>query len=226
MDRVAIKTKAKELIKGNKWYIWKPYVIVSLVLFAIVLVSAGIDYALGFVKTETVKVMGIETTNTSLGPISGIVSMVASFIEAVFTVWYYKYILDFVHGNKYEFKFNEFFEYFKKHWVICFATSLLVGLNVIIGFILLIVPGIMAAIGLMLYAFVVAEEPTLRVTDVLKKAWAITNGHKMDLFVLCLSFIGWNIVAGFTLGILYIWLIPYILVTITLAYETLKGTTK
>ena len=84
----------------------------------------------------------------------------------------------------------------------------------------------MAAIGLMLYAFVVAEEPTLRVTDVLKKAWAITNGHKMDLFVLCLSFIGWNIVAGFTLGILYIWLIAYILVTITLAYETLKGTTK
>ena len=47
----------------------------------------------------------------------------------------------------------------------------------------------------------------------------------MELFILLLSFIGWEIVASLTLGILYIWLMPYMMVTLTLAYEALKGTT-
>ena len=34
-------------------------------------------------------------------------------------------------------------------------------------------------------------------------------GHKMDYFVLTLSFIGWHILAIFTLGLLEIWIIPY-----------------
>ena len=83
----------------------------------------------------------------------------------------------------------------------------------------------MATFGLMFYAYVQAEDPTVGVTDVLKKTWALTKGHKMELFVLVLSFIGWEILAGLTLGILYIWLMPYMIVTATLAYESLKGTT-
>jgi uncharacterized membrane protein len=226
MDRVAIKNKAKEMIRGNKWYIWKPYLIMMLIALGAVVVGVLIDGLLGFVKEETVEVLGVKTTNYSLGPFSGIISIVASFVEAVFTVWYCKYLLDFVHGVKKEFNLKAFFEYFKKYWVICFVASLLVGLNIIIGTILLIVPGIMATFGLMLYAYTIAEEPELRVTDALRKTWALTNGHKMELFILVLSFIGWEIVAGFTLGILYIWLIPYMMVTVTLAYESLKGTTK
>ena len=35
------------------------------------------------------------------------------------------------------------------------------------------------------------------------------NGHKMDFFVLQLSFIGWHILAVFTLGLLEIWIVPY-----------------
>jgi uncharacterized membrane protein len=226
MDRVAIKNKAKEMIRGNKWYIWKPYLIMMLIALGAVVVGVLIDGLLGFVKEETVEVLGVKTTNYSLGPFSGIISIAASFVEAVFTVWYCKYLLDFVHGVKKEFNLKAFFEYFKKYWVICFVASLLVGLNIIIGTILLIVPGIMATFGLMLYAYTIAEEPELRVTDALRKTWALTNGHKMELFILVLSFIGWEIVAGFTLGILYIWLIPYMMVTVTLAYESLKGTTK
>ncbi len=226
MDRVGLKNKAKELIRGNKWYIWKPYLIMMLVVFAAAFVGGFIDGLLGLIQKETVTVLGVETTNYSVGPFTGIISTAAGLIETVFTVWYCKYLMDFTHGIKREFNFKEFFEYFKNHLVICFATGILAGLNIIIGFILLIVPGIMATFGLMLYAYTIAEEPELRVTDALRKTWALTNGHKMELFILVLSFIGWEIVAGFTLGILYIWLIPYMMVTVTLAYESLKGTTK
>lgn len=226
MDRVAIKNKAKEMIKGNKWYLWKPMVIVGLIAFAIAFVGGFVDALLGLMKEETKEIFGMKVTVTTSGPFTGVLSFLASFIEASFTVWYCKYLLDFTHGIKTEFKLSNFIEFFKKHWLICFVTSLLVGLNIAIGTILLIVPGIMAMYGLMLYAFNVAEEPEVGAVDILKKAWALTKGHKMELFVLVLSFIGWEIVAGLTLGILYIWLMPYMMVTITLAYEALKGTTK
>ena len=226
MDRVAIKNKAKEMIKGNKWYLWKPMVIVGLIAFAIAFVGGFVDALLGLMKEETKEIFGMKVTVTTTGPFTSVLSFLASFIEASFTVWYCKYLLDFTHGIKTEFKLSNFIEFFKKHWLICFVTSLLVGLNIAIGTILLIVPGIMATYGLMLYAFNVAEEPDLGAKDLLKKAWALTKGHKMELFVLVLSFIGWEIVAGLTLGILYIWLMPYMMVTITLAYEALKGTTK
>ena len=225
MDRVAIKTKAKELIKGNKWYIWKPWIIISLIAFAIAFVGGFLDALLGFMKEETVEVLGVKSTSYTLGPITSILSFVVSIFEAAFMVWYAKFLLDFVHGVKTEFSVKAVFEFFKKHWLLCWAVSLLAGLNITIGFILLIVPGIMATFGLMFYAYVQSEDPTVGVTDVLKKTWALTKGHKMELFVLVLSFIGWEILAGLTFGILYIWLMPYMIVTATLAYESLKGTT-
>ena len=44
------------------------------------------------------------------------------------------------------------------------------------------------------------------------------QGHKLDAFVLGLSFIGWAILGTLTLGILYIWLFPYMQLTFTKFY--------
>ncbi len=37
----------------------------------------------------------------------------------------------------------------------------------------------------------------------------MTRGHKMDLFILDLSFIGWYIVGSIALGIGTLWVMPY-----------------
>ena len=73
--------------------------------------------------------------------------------------------------------------------------------TIIGGTLLLIIPGIIAAIGLTFYTYVVADNPELDVTNALRKCWEMTLGFKMDLFVFYLSFIGWAILAPFTLGI-------------------------
>ena len=62
MDRVAIKNKAKEVIRGNKWYIWKPYLIMMLISLGAVVVGALIDGLLGFIKEETVEGKAAEQT--------------------------------------------------------------------------------------------------------------------------------------------------------------------
>ena len=126
----------------------------------------------------------------------------------------------FVRGGKLE--MSDLVDWAKEHWVISILVTLLAGLIILGCTILLVIPGIIAAIGLMFYQEVCADNPELKAMEIVKKAWETTNGHKMDLFVLALSFIGWYIVAGFTLGFLYIWLTPYMTVTLTLAYEELK----
>ena len=45
------------------------------------------------------------------------------------------------------------------------------------------------------------------------------DGRRFDFFVLGLSFIGWAILASLTLGIGYLWLIPYMQVTEIKFYE-------
>ena len=49
------------------------------------------------------------------------------------------------------------------------------------------------------------------------------KGHKMDLFLLYLSFIGWAILCIFTLFIGYLWLAPYVQMTEVKFYEKIRA---
>ena len=220
MNRVELKNKAKEMIKGNKWYILKPLVIFALCAGAVAFIAVLLDSILGLDKTEVVELANGITTTNHTGVISSIAGFVVSVASSVFMVSYAMYILAFIRGKKLE--MHDIIDFAKKHWIVAFLTSLIAGLIIAGCTILLIIPGIIAAIGLMFYQEVCADNPEMRAMDIIKKSWNMTKGHKMDLFVLGLSFIGWCIVAGFTLGILYIWLYPYMMVTMTLAYEELK----
>ena len=50
----------------------------------------------------------------------------------------------------------------------------------------------------------------------------LMDGHKQQLFLLDLSFIGWVILASLTLGIGFLWLVPYWQTTRVHFYEDLK----
>jgi len=67
-----------------------------------------------------------------------------------------------------------------------FFTWLLYALAVIGSMLLLIVPGIILLIALW-PAFLLVMEDDLAPVDAIKGAWALTRGHKMELFVLVLA---------------------------------------
>ena len=220
MDRVKIKNKAKEMIKDNKWFIWKPLIIFGLCFAIAEGIAFGLDSAFGLTKEVTMELFGETTKYTVGGIISVIVGTIISFCSCAFYVGYAYYVLSFVRGKKKDLK--DILEFMKKHWVNAFVVILLTGLVVLGYTLLLVVPGIIAAIGLMFYQEVCADNPELKATLTVKKSWELTKGHKMDLFVLWLSFFGWMLLAGVTFGILYIWLAPYMIVTMILTYEELK----
>lgn len=203
MNRSEIKEKAKGMIKGNLWYIWKMYLVVFAVAFVIGLV---------------------EGLFAEVPVISFLVALASMVVSAALSVGAIYYIVKFVRNEKIE--INDFFEFAKKHWVISLLTTLLAGLFILGGTILLVIPGIVVSIGLSFVSYVVVDNPELSAMEIIKKSWNLTNGHKVDVFVFGLSFIGWIILSPLTLGLLYIWLIPYMLVATALFYEELKKQAK
>jgi len=58
--------------------------------------------------------------------------------------------------------------------------------------------------------------------EAIKESMRLMNGHKADLFILQLSFIGWTILGLITV-IGFIWVIPYINTSIAAFYEQLRN---
>ena len=87
---------------------------------------------------------------------------------------------------------------------------------------LFIIPGIIAAIRYSQAFLIKLDDPDLSATECIDKSKEMMNGHKMDYFLLILSFIVWFILGVFTCGILYLWLIPYYSTTICNFYNEIK----
>ena len=78
---------------------------------------------------------------------------------------------------------------------------------------LLAIPGIIAAYRYRFAMYNLCENPEMGVMEALAMSCTQTRGHKMDLFVLDLSFIGWRMLSMLSLGIGDIWITPYIVQT-------------
>lgn len=70
--------------------------------------------------------------------------------------------------------------------------------------------------------YVMVENPEYSVSRAMKESKHLMKGHKLDLFLLWLSFIGWGILAILTLGIGFLWLSPYMSTTTAHFYRYLS----
>ncbi|MDR0979768.1 MAG: DUF975 family protein [Candidatus Nomurabacteria bacterium] len=89
---------------------------------------------------------------------------------------------------------------------------------------LFVIPGIIKAISYSQMFYLMADDKKLSAADAQKQSMAMMEGHKMDYFVLSLSFILWAILCGITFGLAFIYVGPYMQLTYTAFYDKLKGT--
>lgn len=61
-----------------------------------------------------------------------------------------------------------------------------------------------------LSTIIAIDDENISAKDAVEKSAVLMNGNRFKLFCLQLSFIGWIVLAMFTLGIGYLWLVPYI----------------
>ena len=83
--------------------------------------------------------------------------------------------------------------------------------------------GIVAAYRYRFAMLNLCENPEIGVMEALNMSKAQTGGFKWQLFVLDLSFLGWMLLCGLTLGILSIWVQPYILQTNVGYFQQIKA---
>ena len=92
---------------------------------------------------------------------------------------------------------------------------------------LLIVPGVIAYYRYSQAIYILLDDPTKSPLRCLRESKELMRGHKGELFVLDLSFLGWYLLRivpmlGFASRI---WSVPYIATTKALFYERLRGNT-
>ena len=101
--------------------------------------------------------------------------------------------------------------------------NVLIGVFVFLWACLFIVPGIIAAYRYRFALYNLCENPELGVMEALAMSKAQTKGYKLDLFVLDVTFLGWNLLCVLTAGILSIWITPYIQQTDLGYFEAIKA---
>lgn len=121
-----------------------------------------------------------------------------------------------------EAKFEQLFEGFESFGK-SFVTYLLMTIFVFLWMLLLIIPGIIAAFSYAMTFFILADEPQIAPMDALRKSKQIMKGYKLKLFYLMLRFFGWAVLCIFTLGIGFLWLEPYVQVSIAKFYDDIKN---
>ena len=106
------------------------------------------------------------------------------------------------------------------------GTVLLQRVYIFLWSFLFFVPGIIKYCSYAMTPYILLDEPELKYNAAIEKSMAMMAGHKMKLFLLELSFIGWFLLTLLTGGIGLLFLYPYIDAARAAFYEDLKNSTE
>ena len=121
-------------------------------------------------------------------------------------------------SRKQDAKLSQIFEGFQKFGV-ALGAYILMGILVILWMLLLIIPGIIAALAYSQTFYIIAENDSIGPLQAITKSKEMMKGNKWKYLCLGLRFIGWGLLCILTLGIGFLWLAPYIMVSLAQFYD-------
>lgn len=84
------------------------------------------------------------------------------------------------------------------------------------------IPGLIKAYSYSQVYYIANENPGLSIDEVITQSREMMDGHKWELFVLQMSFIGWGILATLTFGLVGIYILPLYSMSLYLFHEYVK----
>lgn len=197
------KNAALEALKGN----WAPAVVATIIYAVISLVISFIS-------------AGDPTSTSSLLILLGLVWSI--FVQLPLNVGIYNAFNallkdddDQIFSNMFNFAFGNILRNV--------GGMLLMIIFVFLWALLLYIPGIIKGLAYSMTPFILKDYPELSANEAINLSMKMMKGHKFDYFCLCLSFIGWMLLGILTLGIGYLWLVPYMYTTTAAFYQDLKN---
>lgn len=125
-------------------------------------------------------------------------------------------------SRKEEARLSQLFDGFNQ-FVNSLIAYLLVTLFIFLWTLLLIVPGIVAALSYSQTFFLLVENPTMEGLEALRQSKALMKGNRLKLFYLFCRFLGWCLLGLLTFGIGFLWIMPYMQTSLAGFYDDLKG---
>lgn len=191
MLRTDMKALAKERLRGQ----WANAIV-------IMILSGLLTGAAGFL-------------GMILGPFSFLVTMAVSGPVLLGTVTFYMKV-----SREEQAGIGDLLNGFKD-FVRAFLLFFLQTLFILLWSLLLVIPGIMKAYSYSMAFYIMSDDPGISASEAIKKSKEMMKGHRMELFVLQLSFIGWEILAIVTCGIGNFYVLPYMNETVAFFYRNL-----
>ena len=169
------------------------------ILFVCYLIIFGISIAAGFVPI-----------------VGGIVSLVLS---PALGLGLCRIYLELTKGSGVEVStlFSAFPSLGKALWL-----NILIGVFTFLWSLLFCIPGIIKALSYSMANYILAENPEMTAREALRESKIIMHGHKWEYFVIGLSFLPWNFLAAFFIGIPYVYVVPYMNATTANFYQSIK----
>lgn len=203
-DRIRIKENAKTHYQNNKWQN-------VLVILINVLIAGGVQVIVRVSDQEAFLMMFMSLVSIA------VTILLTNIVAMGSATWFHRSIK--TEGLKMEEMFWTFKEDYGGNVLMMFLISLYTAL----WSMLFVVPGIVKGYSYSLAMYIKSENPQISASQAIELSKKMTNGRKMDLFVLDLSYIGWFMLSGITfniLGILYV--LPYYQAAKAFAYEEIK----
>ena len=214
MEAKTLRARARANLTGN-WGISIAVAVVAALLGGLIAGVSFLPELVTVIPIEHFPVLqkfsdwwneGLHIGRVTLNFRSGIFGFAAFLLGGVLQMGYADFLLK-QHDGK-ETAFNDLFSKFD-YFGTGFAQRFLRSLYTFLWSLLFIIPGIIKGYAYAMTPFILAEHPELTASQAIRLSEDLMDGHKSDLFVLDLTFIGWNILVTLTWNLGNIALNPY-----------------
>jgi len=225
MNYSMLRARARENLRGN-WGL-------SIGVAAIAFLLGGILNSISFFpqidsntqivflqKLNQVLEEGIRIGNLTIGLKNGILGFAGFILGGVIELGYAQFLLKQHDGGKLD--WHDLFSQFDRFGQ-GFAQKFLRELYTLLWGLLLVIPGIVKSLSYSMTPYIMAEQPQLSAKEAIEKSELMMEGHKWELFVLQLSFIGWGILSVLSFNIGNLVLNPYRNAAMTAFYRELNA---
>ena len=204
-NRAELKREARNVLKSCYWSALLVTVVAS-VVNNVDKVSSVVFEKMPVIRGKTLALAALAELNfaEALAIIGiAVLTVFASSIIAVF-------VAGPIEGTQYRFDINNIMHGFTcGRYLNILITILLVNVFTMLWTLLFVIPGIVKGYAYALTPYILAENPNIPATQAIKLSCRMTKGHKFELFVLGLSFIGWYLLGALAFGIGTALVVPY-----------------
>ena len=202
------KRAARASLRGN----WAPAVLASLaLLFLAVLLSVPTELFL-YANLGPALFFGLQAGSL----------LISTFLAVPLGLGYAVACLMLYETNDDRLSENMFKTAFSRYWHKV-GGMFLMSLKVWLWSLLLVIPGIIMAHAYAMTPYILEEHPEIGAWEASRVSQKMMRGHKFRLFRLYLSFIGWALLCVPTLGVGFLWLVPYMQMSQAAFYSDLKA---